>query len=404
MTRASSGEPLKGIEVCAYTGESESFDCAQTKADGSYTITGLESGKYEVEFSAPYESGLNYIHQYWEYQSNLAQATQIDVKAPEIVAGIDAKLQEGGKIQGKVTDASTGAALSGAVVCTVAEQGIGECAITNANGEYVIQSLTSGNYKIFFSAEKGYLTQYYDEKPSSKEAQTVAVTAPNTTSGINAAMQPVTSPPANSAPPSISGTTTVGSTLLCAPGRWTGKPAPTYGYQWQRDGSAISAANDSSYVVQSVDAGSNLSCQVTAKNSAGEKSATSASVAIPVAPPQTTPVPVVTITGSKLTIVGKSAAIRIKCAAAAPCVGSAQLSFQVATKHRHGTKLILRKENLILARGSYSLQAGKSGKLLLRLTATGRRRLAHVRHHRVTARLLLSVEGGKMVTKAVLVS
>ena len=48
----------------------------------------------------------------------------------------------------------------------------------------------------------------------------------------------VPSPPANSSLPVVSGVTQVSQTLSASPGTWTGVPAPSLEYQWQRcDGS-----------------------------------------------------------------------------------------------------------------------------------------------------------------------
>jgi hypothetical protein len=68
----------------------------------------------------------------------------------------------------------------------------------------------------------------------------------------------------------------VGETLLCASGSWTGTPPPTFTYRWLREGVAIAGATEASYKVQAADEGHGLLCEVTATNSAGSKSATSA--------------------------------------------------------------------------------------------------------------------------------
>jgi hypothetical protein len=83
------------------------------------------------------------------------------------------------------------------------------------------------------------------------------------------------SPPANTTPPVLSGTATVGSTLTTSDGTWTGNPGPTFAYQWKRNGSAISGATDNAYVLVTADAGTQITCTVTASNSQGSASATS---------------------------------------------------------------------------------------------------------------------------------
>jgi hypothetical protein len=79
-------------------------------------------------------------------------------------------------------------------------------------------------------------------------------------------------PPLNIAPPEVSGKPAVGETLNCSTGTWTGNPAPTFTYQWLREGSIIASATSSTYVVVEADQGHPLSCKVTATNSAASAS------------------------------------------------------------------------------------------------------------------------------------
>ncbi len=420
VTRAVGGTPIEDIEVCAYSvsGEPEGFGCATSDSHGEYTVRGLPTSRYYVEFSSDSEfteeSNLDYVTQYYDGAATEATATKVPAKASEMTEEIDASLEEGGRIEGKVTDASTGAAIEGILVCARAGSGesfLGQCATTGANGEYTISALASGEYKVGFvqfgpAGASKYITQYYNDKSSLSEAEAVPVTAPATKSGIDAAMQSTSTAPANTTPPVVSGTPAIGSALLCVPGLWTGKPA-TFSYQWLRGGVPIAGANATSYTVQSADAGNSISCQVTAKNGKGEKSARSAGVAIPalpgIPPPPPAPKPLITITGSKVVVSGKSAIVHVTCSDAA-CTGSAELTLQILVKHRKGKKTVSRRETLVLAKGSYALAAGKSETLVLHLTAAGKARLAHVKHHPLAVKLSVSVESGKTAAKSVRVS
>jgi hypothetical protein len=69
--------------------------------------------------------------------------------------------------------------------------------------------------------------------------------------------------------PLLIGTPSVGDTLSCSTGSWSGNPNG-YTYAWLRDGDPIPGQSASSYVVQSADWGHSLYCRVTAMNSGGE--------------------------------------------------------------------------------------------------------------------------------------
>ena len=87
-------------------------------------------------------------------------------------------------------------------------------------------------------------------------------------------------PPIDVLPPSISGATTVGSTLSASDGTWLSSPTD-YSYQWQDCNSSgsgctnIPAATSDTYRIAPSDAGDTVDVVVTATNSAGGGSATS---------------------------------------------------------------------------------------------------------------------------------
>jgi hypothetical protein len=91
--------------------------------------------------------------------------------------------------------------------------------------------------------------------------------------------------PANTAAPSISGSTKVGSTLTVNPGTWSGTAPIAFAYQWticDNKGAAchdISGATGNTYVVKSGDEGNTIRVRVTAKNAAGSTAATTAASA-----------------------------------------------------------------------------------------------------------------------------
>jgi alpha-tubulin suppressor-like RCC1 family protein len=102
-------------------------------------------------------------------------------------------------------------------------------------------------------------------------------------------------PPANTALPTISGTTTQGNKLTAENGSWSNSPT-SYAYQWRRCGSSgtncanISGATSSTYTLVSSDVGSTMRVIVAAFNSYGSTNATSSQTAVVKPPPTVTTV------------------------------------------------------------------------------------------------------------------
>ncbi|OLB91499.1 MAG: hypothetical protein AUI15_22825, partial [Actinobacteria bacterium 13_2_20CM_2_66_6] len=87
--------------------------------------------------------------------------------------------------------------------------------------------------------------------------------------------------PTNTSLPIISGTLKEGRTLTSAPGTWSGTQPISYAYQWNSceddgDCGAIPGATSMTYTLTSAEAGLRVSLSVTASNSIGSQTATSA--------------------------------------------------------------------------------------------------------------------------------
>jgi Carboxypeptidase regulatory-like domain len=410
VTAAGTKAPLPGVEVCAYALSSEAHKCASTESNGEYALFGLAAGSYTVEFS---DETPGYVTQFYNDQASPTHAQPVAVEEGITKSGINAELVLGGRIAGRVTDATTLGPVEGVLVCAFEDEaGPSGCAPTNSNGEYVISGLaSSGGYKVEFDAfgpSPEYQQQFYSDKSSRSEAQPVSVTAPSTTSPINAALQRVPPPPpVNKTLPKVSGTPMVGAVLTCGGALWIVSPGGgTITFQWLRDGAPIAGATTRAYTVQAEDQGHSLACEETERDAGGVGKAASASVAIPPevipsvpAPPPPAPKLKLVSSSTKLSVSHGSLVVAIACMGAT-CRGAGELAMQVSVKRGHGKR---RKQTLILAKASFSLAAGKTGALVLRLTKSGKATLASVsKHHPFHAQLSLSIVGGNKLARAVL--
>lgn len=77
----------------------------------------------------------------------------------------------------------------------------------------------------------------------------------------------LTTVPANSVAPAVSGNLDVGSTLTTTNGTWTN--TPTFTYQWLRGSTVIAGATSSTYVLVAADVGSTIRSKVTGTNASG---------------------------------------------------------------------------------------------------------------------------------------
>jgi hypothetical protein len=104
VTDAATGTPLAGAKVCALgAGGSGTFElCAHSEAGGGYTLRGLPSGGYKLEYSA-----VGFELSFFNEKATLAEAEVISVLAPARTMGINEALTPGHVSSGAGTPTST---------------------------------------------------------------------------------------------------------------------------------------------------------------------------------------------------------------------------------------------------------------------------------------------------------
>lgn len=178
-------KPLRN--VCVFAADLASSGFAITSKAGTYTIPGLPTGNYELEFSP------------CDNQNLVPVLAHARVRAPRATKGVDATLNAGGSIAGVVTATSpSGQPVADACVVVVSSNpnNPGGFGFTGPNGSYLATGLAAGTYQVFFAdplcflSPPGLAPQWYNNQPTQAKATPVAVTVGQTTPSINAALQP----------------------------------------------------------------------------------------------------------------------------------------------------------------------------------------------------------------------
>jgi hypothetical protein len=182
-------------DFCSISGGS-----ALTDADGNYTIIELASGSYKIEFSDDQEK--LYSGQWYSDKIDENLAAVIQVAEPATTSGINASLDKGGSISGKVTCPS-GASSSTFSIQAVGNKGYtaygsammmsipglpdipGLPGLPGFDGSYTLSGLPSDTYTVSFS---NILATDQARKPADRcvpQDRQVVVTAPSVTTNIN---------------------------------------------------------------------------------------------------------------------------------------------------------------------------------------------------------------------------
>lgn len=194
VTSEATDDPIGNVEVCAYA-DGEEIDpeaCAPTSvADGSYQISNLPPGAYEVEFWPRFAQD-EYAYEFYDDKLDLAHADPVEVLDGATTTGIDAELAAPASIGGQVLD-PFGEPLEEVEVCAIDESSIyGHCTATDDEGEYVIDRLPPSSYKVeFFPLNTGLnlLIQYWHDKPTLEAADVLTLAAGGSRTDIDADLE-----------------------------------------------------------------------------------------------------------------------------------------------------------------------------------------------------------------------
>ena len=206
--------PVVGAWVRAYATSGGGQVVATTAADGTYTIAGLSSGTYRVEFDGRW---VFHSAEYYDDARRWDDAELVSVTAPTTTTGIDAVLAETGWISGTVVGPS-GPAVGVLVSAHDPVTDASMEAYTDDSGSYQLVGLPAGAYILRFKGmDTGLVSEYYDNHLRWADADLVTVATGVDDSGNDAAL---------ALGGGISGTVT-GPTGPVA-GVWVGASSDTY--------------------------------------------------------------------------------------------------------------------------------------------------------------------------------
>ncbi len=141
VTRQSDGTAISGATVQVLQNRAV-IATATTASNGTYSVSSLGTGEYDVSFSA----------------SGFGSVLQSAVTVPANGATLNQVLGSAGTISGKVTQSNGVTAISGATVSVLQSSETVGSATTDSNGNYSVSNLGAGSYEVEVSAS-GYVNQ-----------------------------------------------------------------------------------------------------------------------------------------------------------------------------------------------------------------------------------------------------
>ncbi len=164
--------PVGSIDVRLYdAGTTTSVAKTQTAADGTYALSGLVAGSYDVRFSAADGA---WSLQWYPGVATQAAATAVTVTDPGSAVADATLVASSTVLSGQVTTATNaiiGLARMDVRVYDASSGAVVTKTVTNADGHYAFSDLPVGSYKVRFSDPAGvYGLQWYPYMPTMDRA------------------------------------------------------------------------------------------------------------------------------------------------------------------------------------------------------------------------------------------
>lgn len=176
---------LPNIRITAYDTAGSSIMATESDASGRYQLA-LPPGAYRLVFDDV--GGGIYASLYWPDAESFDSSSLLNI-APAQSLPADAAMAKGGRLEGSVRDAATGALLPNITVAAFNGSGtIRTQTTTDTSGRYSLL-VPPGSYRVgAFDHALTYATTFYPQQPLFSAATTLAVVASQTARGLDLAL------------------------------------------------------------------------------------------------------------------------------------------------------------------------------------------------------------------------
>ncbi len=186
VTDVTTGLPLAQACVNAHDRYGRHISSGVTTADGTYSVGGLATGYYRIQFDSCWSS--DYTPQWYSNASSLSAARSLYVTAGATRSDVNAALKAKARMAGTVTD-DGGDGIAG--ICVTGRSTSGtelSLGVTDVNGDYDSPTVNAESYRIRFddcSTPKEFATEWYGDAPTSSTATVVTLRPGQTAVGVD---------------------------------------------------------------------------------------------------------------------------------------------------------------------------------------------------------------------------